>query len=40
MKQYLQKRISGEILTKIEAQEALSIIAKGEANNRDRKSVV
>ena len=33
MKQYLQKRISGEILTKIEAQEALSIIAKGEANN-------
>ena len=33
MKQYLQKRLSGEILTKIEAQEALSIIAKGEANN-------
>ena len=33
MKQYLQKRISGEILTKIEAQEALSIIAKGKANN-------
>jgi anthranilate phosphoribosyltransferase len=33
MKQYLQKRISGEILSKIEAQEALSIIAKGEANN-------
>jgi anthranilate phosphoribosyltransferase len=33
MKQYLQKRISGEVLSKIEAQEALSIIAKGEANN-------
>jgi anthranilate phosphoribosyltransferase len=33
MKNYLQKRISGEILSKIEAQEALSIIAKGEANN-------
>jgi anthranilate phosphoribosyltransferase len=33
MKQYLQKRISGEILTKTEAQEALSIIGKGEANN-------
>ena len=33
MKQYLQKRISGEILSKTEAQEALSIIAKGEANN-------
>ena len=33
MKQYLQKRISGEILSKQEAQEALSIIGKGEANN-------
>ncbi len=33
MKQYLQKRISGEVLSKNEAQEALSIIAKGEANN-------
>ena len=33
MKNYLQKRISGEILSKIEAKEALSIIAKGEANN-------
>ncbi len=33
MKNYLQKRISGEILSKQEAQEALSIIAKGEANN-------
>ena len=33
MKQYLQKRISGEILSKTEAQEALSIIGKGEANN-------
>jgi anthranilate phosphoribosyltransferase len=33
MKHYLQKRISGEILSKQEAQEALSIIAKGEANN-------
>jgi anthranilate phosphoribosyltransferase len=33
MKQYLQKRISGEVLSKIEAQEALSIIARGEANN-------
>jgi anthranilate phosphoribosyltransferase len=32
MKQYLQKRISGEILSKIEAEEALSIIGKGEAN--------
>ncbi|MES2516977.1 MAG: anthranilate phosphoribosyltransferase [Bacteroidota bacterium] len=32
MKQYLQKRISGEILSKIEAKEALSIIGKGEAN--------
>lgn len=33
MKQYLQKRISGEILSKGEAKEALSIIGKGEANN-------
>ena len=33
MKNYLQKRISGEILSKSEAKEALSIIAKGEANN-------
>jgi anthranilate phosphoribosyltransferase len=33
MKQYLQKRTSGEILSKQEAQEALSIIGKGEANN-------
>ncbi len=33
MKNYLQKRISGEILSKKEAQEALSIIARGEANN-------
>ena len=33
MKNYLQKRISGEILSKQEAQEALTIIAKGEANN-------
>jgi anthranilate phosphoribosyltransferase len=33
MKQYLQKRILGEILSKSEAQEALSIIARGEANN-------
>jgi anthranilate phosphoribosyltransferase len=33
MKQYLQKRISGEILTKAEAQEALSIIGRGEVNN-------
>jgi anthranilate phosphoribosyltransferase len=33
MKNYLQKRISGEILSKQEAQEALSIIGKGEANN-------
>ncbi len=33
MKNYLQKRISGEILSKQEAQEALSIIARGEANN-------
>jgi anthranilate phosphoribosyltransferase len=33
MKQYLQKRISGEILSKQEAQEALTIIAKGEANH-------
>jgi len=33
MKNYLQKRISGETLSKQEAQEALSIIAKGEANN-------
>jgi anthranilate phosphoribosyltransferase len=33
MKQYLQKRISGETLSKKEAQEALSIIAKGEANH-------
>jgi anthranilate phosphoribosyltransferase len=33
MKYYLQKRISGEILSKQEAQEALSIIGKGEANN-------
>ena len=33
MKNYLQKRISGEVLSKSEAQEALSIIAKGEANN-------
>ncbi len=33
MKNYLQKRILGEILSKSEAQEALSIIAKGEANN-------
>ena len=32
MKQYLQKRISGEILSKVEAKEALSIIGKGEAN--------
>jgi anthranilate phosphoribosyltransferase len=32
MKQYLQKRISGEILSKAEAKEALSIIGKGEAN--------
>jgi anthranilate phosphoribosyltransferase len=33
MKNYLQKRISGEILSKQEAREALTIIAKGEANN-------
>ena len=33
MKQYLQKRISGEILTKTEAQEVLSFIGRGEANN-------
>ena len=33
MKNYLQKRISGETLSKQEAKEALSIIAKGEANN-------
>ena len=33
MKQYLQKRISGEILTKNEAQEVLSFIGRGEANN-------
>ena len=33
MKNYLQKRISGEVLSKTEAQEALSIIARGEANN-------
>lgn len=33
MKQYLQKRISGEILTKIEAQKVLSFIGRGEANN-------
>jgi anthranilate phosphoribosyltransferase len=33
MKQYLQKRISGEVLSKIEAQEALAIIGKGVANN-------
>ena len=33
MKQYLQKRISGEILTKAEAQEVLSFIGRGEANN-------
>ena len=33
MKNYLQKRISGEVLSKTEAQEALAIIAKGEANN-------
>ena len=33
MKNYLQKRISGEILSKSEAKEALTIIAKGEANN-------
>ena len=33
MKNYLQKRISGEILTKIEAQEVLSFIGRGEANN-------
>ena len=33
MKNYLQKRILGEILSKEEAKEALTIIAKGEANN-------
>ena len=33
MKQYLQKRISGEVLSKTEAQEVLSIIGRGEANN-------
>ena len=33
MKNYLQKRILGEILNKQEAQEALAIIARGEANN-------
>ena len=33
MKNYLQKRVSGEILSKQEAKEALTIIAKGEANN-------
>ena len=33
MKNYLQKRISGEILTKIEAQEVLAFIGRGEANN-------
>ena len=33
MKQHLQKRISGEILTKAEAQEVLSFIGRGEANN-------
>lgn len=33
MKNYLQKRISGEILSKQEAKEALTVIGKGEANN-------
>ena len=33
MKNYLQKRIVGEILTKTEAQEVLSFIGRGEANN-------
>ena len=33
MKTYLQKRIAGEILTKTEAQEVLSFIGRGEANN-------
>ena len=33
MKNYLQKRIAGEILTKSEAQEVLSFIGRGEANN-------
>ena len=33
MKQYLQKRIAGEILTKTEAQAVLSFIGRGEANN-------
>ena len=33
MKQHLQKRIAGEILTKTEAQEVLSFIGRGEANN-------
>ncbi len=33
MKNYLQKRISGEILSKQEAQEVLSFIGRGEANN-------
>lgn len=33
MKDYLQKRISGEILTKAEAQEVLSFIGRGEANH-------
>ena len=33
MKQHLQKRISGEILTKVEAQEVLSFIGRGQANN-------
>ena len=33
MKNYLQKRIAGEILTKTEAQEVLSFIGRGEANN-------
>ncbi len=33
MKEYLQKRISGQNLSKEEAQEALNFIGKGEANN-------
>jgi anthranilate phosphoribosyltransferase len=33
LKEYLQKRISGEILSKEEAQEVLSFIGRGEANN-------
>ena len=40
MKQYLQKRIAGEILTKNEAQEVLSFIGRGEANNSQTSSLL